>query len=206
MSNSIAMRDMGPVRPLAEDVNPLEAQASFPGASTQARNHMDNDSNRPSATELGGSQSEPPGDTRHNSHHEIHGDHDDDNDHEDRERRRRAAGPFKNPRVNTETEISEERGTGPLGVFDIFAFIANKMIGTGIYTAPASVFLLTGRKNLTLGLFGVGFFYSLIRFVQPFLPVMEVANGKSSTFLYLDFAAAFPYTGGELVYVRLASQ
>ncbi|KAK4663394.1 hypothetical protein QC763_0098100 [Podospora pseudopauciseta] len=184
MSNSIAMRDMGPVRPLAEDVNPLEAQASFPGASTQARNYMDNDSNRPSATELGGSQSEPLGDTRHNSHHEIHGDHDDDNDHEDRERRRRTAGPFKNPRVNTETSISEERGTGPLGVFDIFAFIANKMIGTGIYTAPASVFLLTGRKNLTLGLFGVGFFYSLI-----------------STFLYLDFAAAFPYTGGELVYI-----
>ncbi|KAK0741981.1 amino acid permease-domain-containing protein [Apiosordaria backusii] len=102
----------------------------------------------------------------------------------DTEQRRRAAGPFIESRVGTETCYSEERGTGPLGVFDVFSLIANKMIGTGIYTAPASVFLLTGSKQLTLGLFGVGFFHSLI-----------------STFLYLDFAAAFPYTGGELVYI-----
>ncbi|KAK4197945.1 putative high-affinity methionine permease [Triangularia verruculosa] len=188
MPDSIAMRDVGPARPLAADVDPLDAQASFPDALRRARNHIDV-GNRLSATEplegsQSGAESDPPGETRHGSQDETHGDDDNDDDDEDNERRRRAAGPFKNPRVNTETSFPEESGTGPLGVFDIIALIANKMIGTGIYTAPASVFLLTGSKQLTLGLFGVGFFYSLI-----------------STFLYLDFAAAFPYTGGELVYI-----
>lgn len=56
-------------------------------------------------------------------------------------------------------------GRGPLRTFDVFALIVNKMVGTGIYTAPASVFLITGNKSLTLGLFGIGFLYSLVRYV-----------------------------------------
>ncbi|KAH7143767.1 amino acid permease-domain-containing protein [Dactylonectria macrodidyma] len=58
------------------------------------------------------------------------------------------------------------------------------MIGTGIYSAPATVFLLTGNKSLTLGLFSIGFMYTLISMV-----------------MYLDFAEALPFTGGELVYL-----
>ncbi|KAK4167859.1 high-affinity methionine permease [Cladorrhinum sp. PSN259] len=73
---------------------------------------------------------------------------------------------------------------GALGTFDVFSLIANKMIGTGIYSAPATVFLLTGSKSLTLGLFGIGFLYSL-----------------TSMVMYLDYAAAWPFTGGELVYL-----
>jgi amino acid transporter len=71
-----------------------------------------------------------------------------------------------------------------LGSYDVFALIVNKMIGTGIYTAPSTVLLYTGSKQLSLGLWGVGFFYTIM-----------------STFIYLDYAAVFPYTGGEIVYV-----
>ncbi|KAK4221863.1 high-affinity methionine permease [Podospora fimiseda] len=94
-------------------------------------------------------------------------------------------GPFK-PRP-TPAEVDPEQTPwrrGALETFDVFSLIANKMIGTGIYSAPATVFLLTGNKSLTLGLFGVGFFYSLISMV-----------------MYLDYAAAWPFNGGELVYL-----
>lgn len=47
--------------------------------------------------------------------------------------------------------------------FDVFSLIVNKMIGTGIFTTPASIFLLTGQKSLTLGLWGIGLFYSMVR-------------------------------------------
>lgn len=57
-------------------------------------------------------------------------------------------------------------GRGALGSFDVFALIVNKMVGTGIYTAPATVFLMTGNKNLTLVLFILGFAYSLMRSVH----------------------------------------
>ncbi|KAM0441281.1 hypothetical protein ACHAPT_000590 [Fusarium lateritium] len=58
------------------------------------------------------------------------------------------------------------------------------MVGTGIYTAPASVFLMTGNKSLTLGLFVIGFLYSLVSMV-----------------IYLDFAKVLPFNGGELIYI-----
>ncbi|KAK2599262.1 hypothetical protein N8I77_011032 [Diaporthe amygdali] len=69
--------------------------------------------------------------------------------------------------------------------FDVFSLIVNKMIGTGIFTTPASIFLLTGQKSLTLGLWGIGLFYSMV-----------------SMALYLDYATVFPFTGGELLYME----
>ncbi|KAK4175249.1 putative high-affinity methionine permease [Triangularia setosa] len=192
------MQHISPGHEVTSDVHPLDAQASFNYASERTRGDSHDDSERrrravvPPEEARSGTKTHPSGpgppveprsNTEAHASGETRNDTPDDN-HDDSERRRRAAGPFKKLHSDTETSYSEERGTGPLGVFDIFSLIANKMIGTGIYTAPASVFLLTGSKQLTLGLFGVGFFYSLI-----------------STFLYLDFAAAFPYTGGELVYI-----
>jgi hypothetical protein len=50
-----------------------------------------------------------------------------------------------------------------LDSYDVFALIVNKMIGTGIYTAPPSVLLATGSKQLALGLWGLGFFYTIMR-------------------------------------------
>lgn len=47
--------------------------------------------------------------------------------------------------------------------FDVFSLIVNRVIGTGIFTTPASIYLLTGQKSLTLGMWGVGFFYSVVR-------------------------------------------
>ncbi|KAH7159768.1 hypothetical protein B0J13DRAFT_580965 [Dactylonectria estremocensis] len=93
-------------------------------------------------------------------------------------------GPFK-PRPSPEdADPTNNWIRGALETFDVFALIVNKMIGTGIYSAPATVFLLTGNKSLTLGLFSIGFIYTLISMV-----------------MYLDFAEALPFTGGELVYV-----
>lgn len=72
-------------------------------------------------------------------------------------------GPFV-PRGPRDEERFEAHGQ-VLGFFDVFSLIVNKMIGTGIYTSPTAVFLLTGNKSLTLGLFAIGLFYCLVRSV-----------------------------------------
>ncbi|KAF6513271.1 hypothetical protein HZS61_006596 [Fusarium oxysporum f. sp. conglutinans] len=92
------------------------------------------------------------------------------------------AGPFV-PRAPRDDETFDASEQG-LGFFDVFSLIVNKMIGTGIYTSPTAVFLLTGNKSLTLGLFAVGFLYCLM-----------------STAIYLQFAEVLPYNGGELIYL-----
>ena len=71
-------------------------------------------------------------------------------------------GPFRAATESLDPEFDPWK-RGALSAFDIFALIVNKMVGTGIYTTPAAVFLLTGNKSLTLGLFAVGFVYSLVR-------------------------------------------
>ncbi|RSL95486.1 hypothetical protein CDV31_013883 [Fusarium ambrosium] len=91
--------------------------------------------------------------------------------------------PYK-PQAALDEPRFDVSGHGPLRTFDVFALIVNKMVGTGIYTAPASVFLMTGNKILTLALFGGGFLYSLV-----------------SMMMYLDFAKVLPFSGGELVYL-----
>ncbi|RKL10713.1 hypothetical protein BFJ68_g8691 [Fusarium oxysporum] len=92
------------------------------------------------------------------------------------------AGPFV-PRAPRDDETFDASEQG-LGFFDVFSLIVNKMIGTGICTSPTAVFLLTGNKSLTLGLFAVGFLYCLM-----------------STAIYLQFAEVLPYNGGELIYL-----
>ncbi|CZR51708.1 uncharacterized protein PAC_01585 [Phialocephala subalpina] len=76
------------------------------------------------------------------------------------------------------------RKLAPLKTFDVFSLIVNKMIGTGIFTAPVQVLLATQSKQLALGLWALGFIYTIM-----------------SMFLYLDYAVFLPYTGGELVYL-----
>ncbi|SCO76585.1 uncharacterized protein FRV6_00797 [Fusarium oxysporum] len=80
-------------------------------------------------------------------------------------------GPFvsRDPRDDEPFEAWEQG----MGFFDVFSLIVNKMIGTGIYTSPTAVFLLTGNKSLTLGF----------------------------TAIYLQFAEVLPYNGGELIYL-----
>ncbi|KAG9229547.1 amino acid permease-domain-containing protein [Amylocarpus encephaloides] len=71
-----------------------------------------------------------------------------------------------------------------LSSMDVCAFIVNKMIGTGIFTAPPAVLLLTRSKAEVLFLWILGFLYTLVSMV-----------------IYLQFARKLPYTGGELVYL-----
>ncbi|UZP46504.1 hypothetical protein NXS19_014316 [Fusarium pseudograminearum] len=58
------------------------------------------------------------------------------------------------------------------------------MVGTGIFIAPASVFLMTGNRIVTVCLFTVGFFYTIVSMV-----------------IYLNYANVLPFNGGELVYI-----
>jgi hypothetical protein len=56
-----------------------------------------------------------------------------------------------------------EDPTLPLNSRDVGAFIVNKMIGTGIFIQPPAVLLLTRSKGEALGLWVLGFIYTLIR-------------------------------------------
>ena len=49
-----------------------------------------------------------------------------------------------------------------LGVFRVASLMINQMVGTGIFTTPAYVLLMTKSKPLTLGLFVLGGVYNLI--------------------------------------------
>ncbi|KXT01159.1 hypothetical protein AC578_601 [Pseudocercospora eumusae] len=71
-----------------------------------------------------------------------------------------------------------------LSAFDVAALIANKMIGTGIFTTPATVLRNTLDKNVAIGLWTLGFFYTVL-----------------SMLLYIEYARKLPFTGGELVYM-----
>lgn len=93
-------------------------------------------------------------------------------------------GPFEPRALQDEEQIDPwEEG---LGTFDVFALIVNKMIGTGIYTAPTTVYLMTGSKSLTLGLFGVGFLYCLMRWVlSPYPPDTLRCHASTESHIYL---------------------
>ena len=72
----------------------------------------------------------------------------------------------------------------PLTILDVAALILNKQIGTGIFTTPGTVLLSTQSKGLSVALWTIGGFWTLM-----FL------------FIYLEFGEALPYNGGELVYL-----
>jgi hypothetical protein len=71
-----------------------------------------------------------------------------------------------------------------LSILDVAALILNKQIGTGIFTTPGAVLLETKSKGLSIGLWTIGGFWTLL-----FLMV------------YLEYGNALPYNGGELVYL-----
>jgi hypothetical protein len=73
----------------------------------------------------------------------------------------------------------------PLHDLDVACLIINKMVGTGIFTAPISTLLVVNSKSLVLIFWFLGFVYTLI-----------------SMRLYLELAREIPMSGGELIYVR----
>lgn len=54
------------------------------------------------------------------------------------------------------------RTAGPLTTFDVFSLIVNKMIGTGIFTAPSVVLALTADRRIAIILWGLAFLYTII--------------------------------------------
>jgi hypothetical protein len=64
---------------------------------------------------------------------------------------------------NVELQANPSEGSRPLDEWDVGALILNKMVGTGIFTAPPSVLILTGSAKAALGLWIGGFFYTLLR-------------------------------------------
>ncbi|GAB7325315.1 hypothetical protein MBLNU13_g09365t2 [Cladosporium sp. NU13] len=84
------------------------------------------------------------------------------------------------PNIDDDPRIESARDQTEL---DVAALIVNKMIGTGIFTGPSSVLLYTHNKSIAIGLWVLGFAYTLL-----------------SMMMYLEFARQLPYTGGELIY------
>jgi hypothetical protein len=74
--------------------------------------------------------------------------------------------------------------TAKLTILDVAALILNKQIGTGIFTTPGAVLLWTQSKSLSVALWTIGGFWTLMFLL-----------------IYLEFGDAFPYNGGELVYL-----
>ena len=60
------------------------------------------------------------------------------------------------------------RTAGPLTTFDVFSFIVNKVVGTGIFTAPPMVLALTGSWRIAIILWAVAFLWSIITYAQSF--------------------------------------
>jgi hypothetical protein len=107
-----------------------------------------------------------------------------------------------------DTDSSDDGRYNEVGVlewYDVFSLITNKMVGTGIYTAPSTVLVLTGSKSVAMGLWVVGFVYTLFRFVLPPilgpLTIADLLILLHSMFIYLEYSTVLPHTGGELVYV-----
>ena len=67
------------------------------------------------------------------------------------------------PRPTQSLNEYEPPQVGNLGVLDVFALIVNKMIGTGIYTNPATVLTLAGSPEMAILFWVVGVVYTIIR-------------------------------------------
>jgi hypothetical protein len=66
--------------------------------------------------------------------------------------------------AHTSSGVEEDK-TSYLSTFDISCLIINKMVGTGVFTAPQAVFLLVGAKTVAFILWILGFIFTLIRYV-----------------------------------------
>lgn len=53
-----------------------------------------------------------------------------------------------------------------LGFIQCSALMINQMVGSGIFTLPGLILLLTKSKPIAIGLWAVGGIYSLLRFVD----------------------------------------
>ena len=62
-----------------------------------------------------------------------------------------------------ESDEHEPPEVGRLKAMDVFGFIVNKMVGTGIYTSPVMVLILTGSRGAAIGFWIIGVGYTFVR-------------------------------------------
>ncbi|KAF2230726.1 hypothetical protein EV356DRAFT_579747 [Viridothelium virens] len=89
--------------------------------------------------------------------------------------------------LNRRRRLSESDTVVPrrnLKVIDVAALILNKMIGSGIFTTPGAVLIATKSKPVSLVLWVVGGIYSVLCLI-----------------IYLEYAIALPFNGGEIIYL-----
>jgi hypothetical protein len=81
---------------------------------------------------------------------------------------------------HTFTQVHVQRPTRTLDEYDVASLIVNKMIGTGIFTAPPAVLLLTGSKREAIGLWVLGAFYTVIRYLNLRFNITKIENISDS--------------------------
>lgn len=74
-----------------------------------------------------------------------------------------------------------------VGIISAIFLIVNRLIGTGIFSTPSSIFLQSGSPGLALILWAIGTLISM-----------------SGLMCYLEFGSMFPENGGESVYIAKA--
>lgn len=86
---------------------------------------------------------------------------------------------------------------------DISCLIIHKMIGGGIFVSSGMVVLLTGSKWAALLMWAFGSCYSFARYcVTTSRCVLHtVTNFWDSILIYLEYGLAWPFIGGEYIYV-----
>ncbi|KAL4812941.1 amino acid permease-domain-containing protein [Aspergillus spinulosporus] len=92
-----------------------------------------------------------------------------------------AALPAHRASMDSETETPRFDEQQALSTLDVACLIINKMIGGGIFMSPRIVAHLTGNKLVALSLWIFGGLYSI--------------------YIYLEYGLAWPYNGGEFIYI-----
>ena len=111
---------------------------------------------------------------------------------------RKVADDARSISVRSERTYLQRRD---LGVIDVAALIINKQIGTGIFTTPGLVLSLTGSKTTSIIMWFCGGIWAFLWFVAPAPISCVVPHNESSVVIYVEFGSAFPFNGGELIYV-----
>ncbi|KAF3311891.1 hypothetical protein TWF173_007976 [Orbilia oligospora] len=92
--------------------------------------------------------------------------------------------PAELPNPNGHPNETSSVNIKDLQKWDIIFLVMNKMIGAGIYFVPAQVLVLVGSKWGAMSVWVFGFVYTYI-----------------SAHVHLEYAANWPYMGGEFIYL-----
>ena len=89
---------------------------------------------------------------------------------------------------------------------DVSSLIINKMIGSGIFVSSAMVVLLAGSKLAALLMWIFGACYSFARYcvITSCYVLHTLINIWRSILIYLEYGLAWPFNGGEYIYVSIS--